>query len=56
MIVFDFDGNNIFDIAPANNSFNGIFSPNFNAVYYFYYNSGNSMWILSRAGMIAGQH
>jgi hypothetical protein len=56
MIVFDFDGNNIFNIAPADNSFNGLFSPTFNAVYYFNYNSGNSTWILSRAGMVAGQH
>lgn len=56
MIVFDFDGTNIFNIATANNNFAGLFSPNYNAAYYFNYNSGNSTWILSRAGMVAGQH
>lgn len=55
MIVFDFDGTNIFNIASANNSFNGLFSPSYNAVYYFNYNNGNSTWILDRAGMVAGQ-
>ena len=56
MIVFDFDGTNIFNIAHANNNFNGLFSPNYNAAYFFNYNSGNNTWILERAGMVAGQH
>jgi hypothetical protein len=56
MIVFDFDGTNIFNIAEANNNFNGLFSPNYDVVYYFNYNSGNGSWILDRAGMVAGQH
>lgn len=56
MIIFDFDGTNIFNISDANNNFNGLFSPNYNAAYFFSYNSGNASWILERAGMVAGQH
>jgi len=56
MIVFDFDGTNIFNIASANNLFNGIFSPNANATYYLNYDKTSTDWILNRAGMVANQH
>ncbi|HEY5268517.1 MAG TPA: PEGA domain-containing protein [Candidatus Saccharimonadales bacterium] len=55
MIIFDFDGTNIFNIAKADNSFDGLFSPNFNAVYFLNYSSANNDWIVNRAGMIANQ-
>jgi len=56
MIIFGFDGSNIYNLATADNSFNGLFSPNYNAVYYLDYNPTASSWIIDRAGMIANQH
>ncbi len=55
MIIFGFDGTNVETIAKANNLFNGLFSPNYDAAYYLNYNSATSTWIVDRAGMISGK-
>ncbi len=55
MIIFDFDGTNISNIATANNSFDGLFTPGYTAVYYLNYDLTNNSWVVDRAGMIAGQ-
>jgi hypothetical protein len=55
MIIFDFDGTNLVNVVQANNSFDGLFSPGYTAVYYLNYSLTSNNWTLDRAGMIANQ-
>jgi hypothetical protein len=54
LTVFDFDGTNLINITTADNTFPGLFSPNYNAVYVLNQKSDIS-WLVDRASLIAGK-